>query len=192
MQYKLNRRTQGHVGSAPIEFERIAIAGCGSSRFSLEVRKTYPHEHRSAGGRSPIGARGEATSSEFQLMTYPHWWNGEPRNEARYEPSLVYEARQRLVDQYEARTGLVRRDREIRGSYSSQLRASYMPSAPRRSTRLVIGSNTRLASGLSRFFMVDVWPHCTQCMDGMQRLHMALDGCCAVNRVCNECVFSVF
>ena len=29
------------------------------------------HEHRSAGGRSPIGARGEATSSEFQLMTYP-------------------------------------------------------------------------------------------------------------------------
>ena len=29
------------------------------------------HERRSAGGRSCIGARGEATSSEFQLMTYP-------------------------------------------------------------------------------------------------------------------------
>ena len=63
---KLNSRTQEHVGRAAIEFERLNMP-----RSLWKWDTNYPHEHRSAGGRSPIGARGEATSSEFQLMTYP-------------------------------------------------------------------------------------------------------------------------
>ena len=139
----------------------------GSSR-SMYLLPGNPFSHAVEAYRDS----GEARCPK-SLQAVPHWGTHEPRNEARYEPWVVYEARQRLVDQYEARTGLVRRDREIRGSYSSQLRASYMPSAPRRSTRLVIGSNTRLASGLSRFFMVDVWPHTAVYGWYAQRLHMS-------------------
>ena len=43
------------------------------------------HEHRSAGGRSPIGARGEATSSEFQLMTYPCYVGI-----SKHSPPIIY------------------------------------------------------------------------------------------------------
>ena len=57
-----------------------------------------------------------------------HWWGSEPRNEARYQPGVVYEARTpegglrgsyqgsyeaRISLVYEARTGI-----RVRGSYT--------------------------------------------------------------------------
>ena len=69
----------------------------------------------------------------------PHWWTSEPRNEARYEPGLVYEARTpegglrgsyqgsyeaRISLVYEARTAAFAYEARIRGSYS-HLRGSY-------------------------------------------------------------------
>ena len=59
-------RTQGHVGSAASHSYRHSYR-----RFSLEVCKTYPARAPLGGRRSRVGALGEATSSQNQVMTYP-------------------------------------------------------------------------------------------------------------------------
>ena len=63
---RTNRGTQGYVVSAP-----ICLDPYGYVPFSLWTRKTSPHAHRSAGGKSRIGARDETTNSKVQVMTYP-------------------------------------------------------------------------------------------------------------------------
>ena len=80
-----------------------------------------------------------------------HWWTDEPRNEARYEPGPVYEARRPIrgsygeTGRYKARkelfTSLVERRgaaQHVRGSYVARLRGSYRD--------------------LADFSWVDVWP----------------------------------
>ena len=68
-----------------------------------------------------MGEQGQVCNHCEQVKSILHWWTDEPRNEARYEPQLVYEARKaksaftRLVSLYEARnrpvTSLVERRR---------------------------------------------------------------------------------
>ena len=66
MQKKIDSRTPHIMGSAT-----ICLDSHGYARFSLEVCQTYPARAPLDGRRSRIGALGEATSSQNQVMTYP-------------------------------------------------------------------------------------------------------------------------
>ncbi len=65
---------------------------------------------------------------QFRKLTV-HWWPSEPRNEARYEPVLVYEAR--------TPEGGLRGS--YQGSYEARIRGSYRHSR----TRLVYEAHIR-------------------------------------------------
>ena len=68
MRKQTDRRTQWHVVSAP-----ICLFPHGYGRFSLWTRKTYLARAPLDVRRSCVGARGEATSSQNQVMTYPYY-----------------------------------------------------------------------------------------------------------------------
>ena len=68
MRQKTNRRTQGHVGRAPISFLSHRYR-----RGALEACHDHPARAPLGGHRSRVGALGEATSSKDQVMTYPYY-----------------------------------------------------------------------------------------------------------------------